>query len=132
MDKEQAGELGNYLRQRRLAEGLTLREVGLRAGIDQGDLSKLERGIRSGERSPDKLRAITKVIHGDVELVLTMAGHLPARTDRQRRESERAIERAVLEDPTLTSEQKAYLLQTIDYVRQATDVTKRRADAART
>lgn len=125
-------ELGGYLRSRRKAAGLTQKDLQELTGVDQTVISKLENGERTGERSRDKLVAISKAIGADVDSVLVMAGIMEPRSDKERREAQRAVERAILADPTLTSEDRAFLLKAVEYVRRAGSLEARtpRARAA--
>jgi transcriptional regulator with XRE-family HTH domain len=50
-------EFGNYFRQRRMAMGLSLREFCRRNGFDQGNVSRMERGLTPAPRSQALLEA---------------------------------------------------------------------------
>lgn len=116
-----SNNLGQYLRERRKVAGLTLEQVADAAGVSLAYVSKLERGERKGSRDDgkDTLVAIAQAIGANVESVLIRAGHLPSPKARSSAEAQAAVERAILNDHTLTPQDRQYLLKTIAYVRRA-------------
>ena len=54
-------DLGNLIRQRREALGLTVREVGERAGMSGGYVSQIENG-KVGIPTPNKLRFLARAL----------------------------------------------------------------------
>lgn len=60
MTPEQAAALGSYLRQHRLALGLSTRELAARSGLDMSAVVRVEQG-KILTPGPDKLR---KLAHG--------------------------------------------------------------------
>src|SRR5215211_1558284 len=61
MNPDEARHLADLLREKRLAAGLTAREVARRAGVDSGTVSRIELGQIASPR-PDNLRAIGEVL----------------------------------------------------------------------
>lgn len=112
-------ELGQHLRSRREALGLSLAELQEMTGIDKSDLSKIERGQRKMNRSDsrDPLLRLSKALGADPDAILAMAGHVPEGQIRERKAARHAVEAAVLADPTLTAEDRAHVLRTIAYIR---------------
>ncbi len=61
MNSEHSRRLADLLRERRQALGLTARELGRRAGVDNGTVIRIEQGLIPNPR-PDNLRAIGRVL----------------------------------------------------------------------
>lgn len=76
MTPEQARSLGAFIRQRRLALGLSARELARRAGI--ADVIRIEQGILSNPRT-DSLRAIAQGLDLPLSDLLAAADYVPAK-----------------------------------------------------
>jgi transcriptional regulator with XRE-family HTH domain len=75
MTPKTARELGSYLRGIRQERGLTVREVGHRAGLRDSTVLRLEQGIVSAPHV-DTLRAISQVLNLPPGDVLSRAGYV--------------------------------------------------------
>jgi transcriptional regulator with XRE-family HTH domain len=74
MDPEQAQRLGSYLRERREARGITLRQLGLDLGVDKTQILRLEQGAVASPRA-DLLAGIAAGLDLPVADVYGMAGY---------------------------------------------------------
>lgn len=113
-------DLGSYLRARRKAAGLTQQELADAIGMTKSFVSQLERGVRKGNRadSADTLVAIAKALNADPGTILSRAGHEPPAAQYSRQNAHDTLERAILSDHTLDSEERAFLLRAVEMVRR--------------
>ncbi|HWT22667.1 MAG TPA: helix-turn-helix transcriptional regulator [Solirubrobacteraceae bacterium] len=100
----QLAALGAHVRARRLAAGLTLRDLAARTGVSNAYLSQLERGMH--EPSLRVLRAIAAALDVPLATLLTRAGVLEDDAAAGVRDTEAAI----LRDPELTEPHRTALL----------------------
>jgi transcriptional regulator with XRE-family HTH domain len=97
------GNLGDYLREQRVAARLSLRQLAEQTGISNPYLSQIERGLR--RPSAEVLQQLAKGLRISAETLYVHAGILSLD------ESEvRPVELAVLADAGLTERQKQALL----------------------
>ncbi len=96
--------LGDYLREQRVANALSLRQLADAAGVSNPYLSQIERGLR--RPSAEVLQQIAKALQISAETLYVRAGILdPANGEA------RSVELAVLGDSGLTDRQKQSLLE---------------------
>src|SRR5436190_24099563 len=95
--------LGDYLKEQRVAARLSLRQLAEQAGVSNPYLSQIERGLR--KPSADVLQQIAKALRISAEQLYVQAGILSP-DDGQVRD----VELAILGDPVLTERQKQSLL----------------------
>ncbi len=91
-------DLGGYIRQRRLAASLSLRQLARVAGVSNPYLSQIERGVR--KPSAEILQAIARALELSSETLYVKAGILEERRD------DVDVERAIDHDPYLTPVQR--------------------------
>lgn len=99
--------LGAVLRARRLAEGLSLRQLSTRTSVSNAYLSELERGLH--EPSLGVLFAIASALDAPLGDILVQAGVLDAGEDAHR-SCRRDTEAAIARDPALSEPQRFALL----------------------
>ena len=97
------GSLGDYLREQRVANRLTLRQLAEAAGVSNPYLSQIERGLR--RPSAEVLQSIAKALRISAETLYVRAGFLNLEDGEAR-----SVELAVLADTGLTERQKQSLL----------------------
>jgi len=97
------GSLGDYLREQRVAAELSLRQLAEQTGVSNPYLSQIERGLR--KPSADVLQQLAKALRISAEQIYVQAGILSAETTESR-----AVELAILGDPSLSERQKQALL----------------------
>ena len=97
------GSLGDYLREQRVAAELTLRQLAEQTGVSNPYLSQIERGLR--KPSADVLQQLAKALRISAEQIYVQAGILSAETAESR-----AVELAILGDPSLSERHKQALL----------------------
>jgi len=95
--------LGDYLREQRVAAELTLRQLAEQTGVSNPYLSQIERGLR--KPSADVLQQLAKALRISSEQIYVQAGILSAETAESR-----AVELAILGDPSISERQKRALL----------------------
>ncbi len=96
--------LGDYLREQRVANKLSLRQLAEAAGVSNPYLSQIERGLR--RPSADVLQAIASALRISAETLYVRAGILsPEDSDV------RSVEQAVLADSGLSDRQKQSLVE---------------------
>jgi transcriptional regulator with XRE-family HTH domain len=104
--------LGEYLREQRLAARLSLRQLAEQTGVSNPYLSQIERGLR--RPSAEVLQQLARGLRISAETLYVRAGILNLD------ESEvRSVELAVLADPGLTERQKQSLLDVYHSFRAA-------------
>ena len=99
---ERLRDLGAFIRDRRRTARLSLRNLSELAGISNPYLSQIERGLR--KPSAEILQQIARALRISAETLYVRAGILEQADDR-------AVERAVLGDQTISERQKQALLE---------------------
>ena len=97
------GNVGEYLKEQRLAAKLSLRQLSEQAGVSNPYLSQIERGLR--RPSAEVLQQLAKALRISAETLYVRAGILDPEG-----EEVRSVELAVLADTGLTERQKQSLL----------------------
>lgn len=105
-------DLGDYLREQRLANRLSLRQLAEATGVSNPYLSQIERGLR--RPSADVLQQIAKALRISAETLYVQAGILDPDT-----EATRNVELAILADTGLTERQKQSLIDVYQSFRAA-------------
>lgn len=95
--------LGEYLREQRLAAQLSLRQLAEQTGVSNPYLSQIERGLR--RPSAEVLQQLAKALRVSAETLYVRAGILNPEDGEVR-----SVELAVLADTGLTERQKQSLL----------------------
>ena len=104
--------LGDYLREQRVANRLSLRQLAEAAGVSNPYLSQIERGLR--RPSADVLQSIAKALRISAETLYVQAGILsPDHAEV------RAVELSILADSGLTDRQKQALIDVYTSFRAA-------------
>ena len=107
MAKTKVGEtvesLGDFLRERRVAAELSLRQLAEQTGVSNPYLSQIERGLR--RPSAEVLQQLAKALRVSAEQLYVHAGILSPEDGKAR-----SVELAILGDPVLTERQKQSLL----------------------
>jgi len=104
--------LGDYLREQRVANRLSLRQLADLAGVSNPYLSQIERGLR--RPSAEVLQQIARALRISAETLYVRAGFLnPADSEA------RSVELAILADSGLTERQKQSLLDVYQSFRTA-------------
>ncbi|MBA3654966.1 MAG: helix-turn-helix transcriptional regulator [Actinobacteria bacterium] len=96
-------DLGEFIREQRSNNRLSLRSLSQLAGISNPYLSQIERGLR--KPSAEILQQIAKALRIQAETLYVRAGIL------EERPSERDLEGEILRDPFLTEDQKQTLIK---------------------
>jgi transcriptional regulator with XRE-family HTH domain len=107
--------LGDYLREQRVANALSLRQLADAAGVSNPYLSQIERGLR--RPSAEVLQQIAKALQISAETLYVRAGILDPDNGEVR-----SVELAVLGDSGLTDRQKQSLLEVYRSFRAANHV----------
>ncbi len=102
--------LGDYIREQRSANDISLRQLAKLAGVSNPYLSQIERGLR--KPSAEILQQIAKALRISAEALYVQAGIL------EQREGAGAVADAVLGDDGLTERQKQVLLEIYDSFRK--------------
>src|SRR5689334_491237 len=97
--------LGDYLKDQRIAAQLSLRQLAEQAGVSNPYLSQIERGLR--KPSADVLQQIAKALRISAEQLYIRAGIISPGVDES---SDSTVELAILRDSGLTERQKQSLL----------------------
>ena len=95
------GELGEFIREQRLATRLSLRKLSDLAGISNPYLSQIERGLR--KPSAEILQAIAKALRISAETLYVRAGILDEYPDQD-------LIAEILKDPSISERQKQVLI----------------------
>jgi transcriptional regulator with XRE-family HTH domain len=95
-------DLGEFIRQQRRQDRLSLRKLSELAGISNPYLSQIERGLR--KPSAEILQAIAKGLRISAETLYVRAGILDAR------EEDADLVSQILRDPSITERQKQALI----------------------
>jgi transcriptional regulator with XRE-family HTH domain len=104
--------LGDYLREQRLAASLSLRQLAEQAGVSNPYLSQIERGLR--KPSAEVLQQLAKALRISAEALYVRAGILDLEDGEVR-----SVELAILADTGLTERQKQSLLDVYQSFRAA-------------
>ncbi len=102
--------LGEYIRDQRHGNQISLRQLAALAGVSNPYLSQIERGLR--RPSAEILQQIAKGLRISAEALYLQAGIL------EHREGDRVVADAVLADEALTERQKQVLLEIYDSFRR--------------
>lgn len=113
-------DLGEFIREQRVAAQISLRGLAAKAGVSNPYLSQVERGLR--RPSADVLAHIAAGLSISVETLLTKAGVLPVT------EASDVIS-AIRADHGLSERQKASLLDIYSAFRQETSLLAAAAEA---
>ncbi|RYB94606.1 XRE family transcriptional regulator [Nocardioides oleivorans] len=103
MVKEKIGELGDYLKEQRLAAKLSLRQLADQVGVSNPYLSQIERGLR--KPSAEVLQQLARALRVSAEQLYVRAGIVHPDTAEAG-----GVELAILADAGLTERQKHSLL----------------------
>ena len=95
-------ELGEFIRDQRRVDHLSLRKLSERAGISNPDLSQIERGLR--KPSAEILQQIARALEISAETLYVRAGILEEREGAD-------LVGEIRRDPSLTEEQKKTLIR---------------------
>ena len=96
-------ELGEYIRDQRRLDHLSLRKLSEMAGISNPYLSQIERGLR--KPSAEILQQIAKALRISAETLYVQAGIL------EDREGDHDLPGEILRDPFITEDQKQTLIK---------------------
>jgi transcriptional regulator with XRE-family HTH domain len=108
--------LGDYLRQQRVANKLSLRQLAEAAGVSNPYLSQIERGLR--RPSADVLHSIASALRISAETLYVRAGILSPDD-----EEVRSVELAILADSGLSERQKQALVDIYRSFRASNETT---------
>ncbi len=103
--------LGDYLREQRLANRLSLRQLADATGVSNPYLSQIERGLR--RPSAEVLQSLARALRISAETLYVRAGFLEPDSEA------RSVEVAILADPGLTDRQKQSLIDVYESFRAA-------------
>jgi transcriptional regulator with XRE-family HTH domain len=104
--------LGDYLREQRLAASLSIRQLAEQTGVSNPYLSQIERGLR--RPSAEVLQQLAKALRISAETLYVRAGILDPEDGEVR-----SVELAILADSGLTERQKQSLLDVYNSFRAA-------------
>src|SRR5919106_6728881 len=104
------GELGEFIREQRLATRLSLRKLSDLAGISNPYLSQIERGLR--KPSAEILQAIAKALRISAETLYVRAGILDEERDHD-------LVAEILRDTSISERQKQVLIDIYRSFREA-------------
>ncbi|HET7735995.1 MAG TPA: helix-turn-helix transcriptional regulator [Nocardioidaceae bacterium] len=104
--------LGEYLREQRVANRLSLRQLADQTGVSNPYLSQIERGLR--RPSAEVLQQIAKALRISAETLYVRAGILNPEDGEVR-----SVELAIMADTGLTERQKQSLLDVYQSFRTA-------------
>lgn len=102
--------LGEYIRDQRRGNQISLRQLAALAGVSNPYLSQIERGLR--KPSAEILQQIAKGLRISAEALYLQAGIL------EQRDGDRLVVDAVLADEALSERQKQVLLEIYDSFRK--------------
>lgn len=109
--------LGDYLREQRVANKLSLRQLAEAAGVSNPYLSQIERGLR--RPSAEVLQSIAMALRISAETLYVRAGILNPDEGETR-----SVELAILADPGLTDRQKQSLVDVYRSFRASNQATQ--------
>jgi transcriptional regulator with XRE-family HTH domain len=104
--------LGDYLKEQRLAASLSIRQLAEQTGVSNPYLSQIERGLR--RPSAEVLQQLAKALRISAETLYVRAGILDPEDGEVR-----SVELAILADSGLTERQKQSLLDVYNSFRAA-------------
>ena len=110
------GSLGDYLREQRVANKLSLRQLAEAAGVSNPYLSQIERGLR--RPSADVLHSIASALRISAETLYVRAGILSPDEGEVR-----SVELAILADSGLSERQKQALVDIYRSFRASNETT---------
>jgi transcriptional regulator with XRE-family HTH domain len=99
---------GAFVRSQRKLANLTLRQLAELTSLSNPYLSELERGMH--QPSVRVLKQLSDALNVSAEMLLTQAGLIDRRSDREATADEAAVEHAIRTDETLDDAQKAALI----------------------
>jgi transcriptional regulator with XRE-family HTH domain len=102
--------VGEFIREQRVRDQISLRQLSALAGVSNPYLSQIERGLR--KPSAEILGQIAKALRISAEALYVQAGFLEHRDDTA------GVAAAVLADEGLTERQKQVLLEVYDSFRR--------------
>ncbi len=102
--------LGDFIREQRASNGLSLRQLARTAGVSNPYLSQIERGLR--KPSAEILQQLAKGLRISAEALYIQAGML------EQREAGGAVVDAIHSDENLTERQKQVLLEVFESFRR--------------
>ena len=102
--------LGDYIREQRGQNGISLRQLAKLAGVSNPYLSQIERGLR--KPSAEILQQIAKALRISAEALYVQAGIL------EQRDGGRLVPQALLADDGLSERQKQVLLEIYESFRK--------------
>jgi transcriptional regulator with XRE-family HTH domain len=108
--------LGDYLREQRQANKLSLRQLAEATGVSNPYLSQIERGLR--RPSAEVLQSLAKALRISAETLYVQAGILDPEDSEVR-----SVELAILADTGLTERQKQSLIDVYTSFRAANTPT---------
>jgi transcriptional regulator with XRE-family HTH domain len=113
MEQREAGTFGQVLKYWRTQAGRSLRDMEAASGMSATNLSRIERGLIGPPPNSilDKLAAAIGVARAEL---YNAAGRLPPGDE----EGKRGVVEAIMADPELTEEQKAYLVHGFKLLRE--------------
>ena len=112
-------DLGEFIREQRLAAQISLRALAVKAGVSNPYLSQVERGLR--RPSAEILAQIAQGLSISVETMLAKAGILEAPEAPE-------VVAAIRADPVLTERQKAVLVDIYAALRKEAEAAANAAD----
>jgi transcriptional regulator with XRE-family HTH domain len=115
-------DLGNFIREQRLAAQISVRALAEKAGVSNPYLSQVERGLR--RPSAEILAQIARALSMSVETLLSMAGILDSP------EPAPPVLAAIRADPALSERQKAALIEIYSAFRGEDDGRRDAVDEA--
>lgn len=102
--------IGEYIREQRGANGISVRQLAKLAGVSNPYLSQIERGLR--KPSAEILQQLAKALRISAEALYVQAGML------ERREGSGNVADAIHADEDLTDRQKQVLVEIYDSFRR--------------
>jgi transcriptional regulator with XRE-family HTH domain len=113
MEQSEAATFGQVLKYWRTQAGRSLRDMEAASGMSATNLSRIERGLIGPPPNfiLDKLAAAIGVARAEL---YNAAGRLPPGDE----EGKRGVVEAIMADPELTEEQKAYLVHGFKLLRE--------------
>ncbi len=110
--------LGDYVREQRMANRLSLRQLADAAGVSNPYLSQIERGLR--KPSAEILQQIARALRISAETLYVKAGILDDRSEAP------DVASAIMRDGSITERQKQILLQVYQSFRDETERRRKR------
>lgn len=114
--------LGEFIREQRASNGLSLRQLATSAGVSNPYLSQIERGLR--KPSAEILQQLAKALRISAEALYVQAGFL------DQREPGGPVHEAIASDADLTERQKQVLVEVYESFRRENAAASAAPDAA--